>query len=196
LTKAGSPGRGMMAARGTAGIALLLSLSLSACAFHPRPPAPWPLPKVADGPIRGNWVQTVRLERGGRELSLLAVIECDGAVLTLAGLTPAGQRLVRITWRDGRIDQEADANLPAKVDGEGILRDLVLAYWPRASLDSALAETDWKVVFAEGGRTLSGGGRARIAVEPEAAEGGEGIRIRHVREGYVVHVATVERTAP
>jgi hypothetical protein len=182
--------------------AYLLAFALAACSLRPHPLAPWPMPKPAAGPIRGNWVQTVRLERGGRELSLLAVIECDGTVLTLAGLTPAGQRLVRITWRDGRIEQESDPNLPAKVDGEGILRDLVLAYWPRSALDSALAGTEWSVAFADGKRTLSARGKARIAIEPEAAETagpaevGDGLRIRHLREGYVVHVATVERTSP
>jgi hypothetical protein len=157
---------------------------------------PWPLPKVADGPIRGNWVQTVRLERGGKELSLLAVIECDGTVLTLAGLTPAGQRLVRITWRDGAIGQESDPNLPAKVDGEAILRDLVLAYWPRASLDSALRGTGWSAAGSDSARVLSARGRARVAVSPDTAAGGAGLLIRHVREGYAVRVATMKRTNP
>jgi hypothetical protein len=195
-------------------LGLGLGLALGACSLRPRPLAPWPLPGPAVGPIRGNWVQTVRLERGGRELSLLAVIECDGTTLTLAGLTPAGQRLVRISWRAGGIEQESDPNLPAKVDGEAILRDMVLAYWPKAALDSALAGTEWTLAFAEGKRTLSARGKARILVAPEAsaaagaadpspgADGsgdslsGDSISIRHLREGYVVHVATVERTAP
>jgi hypothetical protein len=213
------------------GSALCLALSLAACSLRPRPLAPWPMPGPAAGPIRGNWVQTVRLERGGRELSLLAVIECDGTTLTLAGLTPAGQRLVRIAWRDGRIEQESDPNLPAKVDGEAILRDMVLAYWPKAALDSALAGTEWTLAFADGSRTLSARGKARVIVAPESpasapagaaaqapeaadsmtagamtaggkvpAPGpgvtGDSLSIRHVREGYVVRVATVERTAP
>jgi hypothetical protein len=189
---------------------------MAACSLRPHPLAPWPLPGPGAGPIRGNWVQTVKLERGGRELSLLAVIECDGTVLTLAGLTPAGQRLMRITWRDGRIEQESDPNLPAKVDGEGILRDLVLAYWPRAALDSALAGTEWSVAFSEGRRTLSARGKSRIVIEPEAAtpatdsasasaasgpapasaDGSGNLRIRHLREKYAVHVATVEKTPP
>lgn len=187
------------ASRLSLGLGLSLALSLAACSLRPRPLAPWPMPGPAAGPIRGNWVQTVRLERGGRGISLLAVIECDGSVLTLAGLTPAGQRLVRITWRDGRIEQESDPNLPAKVDGEAILRDLVLAYWPRAALDSALAGTEWSVAFADGTRTLSARGKARIAVAPAAratGAAGDDLEIRHLREGYAIHVATVERTSP
>jgi Protein of unknown function (DUF3261) len=180
---------------------MALAFALSACSLRPYPLKPWPMPGPAAGPIRGNWLQTVRLERGGRELSLLAVIECDGTALTLAGLTPAGQRLVRIDWREGRIEQESDPNLPAKVDGEGILRDLVLAYWPQAALDSALAGTEWSIAYAKGTRTLSARGQARIAVAPESAgvsgaAAGEALRIRHFREGYEVRVATVERTAP
>ncbi len=174
------------------GLGLALALSLGACSLRPHPLAPWPLPKPASGPIRGNWVQTVRLERGGKELSLLAVLECDGNILTLAGLTPAGQRLVRITWSEGRIEQESDPNLPAKVDGEAILRDLVLAYWPQAALDSALAGTEWSVAFSEGARTMSARGKPRIVVAP--GEAGEALRIRHLREKYEVQVATVEKT--
>lgn len=174
------------------GVCLGLALALGACSLRPHPLAPWPLPQLASGPIRGNWVQTVRLERGGKELSLLAVIECDGKILTLAGLTPAGQRLVRITWSEGRIEQESDPNLPAKADGEAILRDLVLAYWPQSALDSALAGTEWSVAFSEGARTLSARGKPRIIVA--AGDTGEALRIRHLREKYEVQVATVEKT--
>lgn len=172
--------------------------TLGGCALmRGKPLEPWPLPKVADGPIRGNWVQTVRLERGGKELPLLAVIDCDGTTLTLAGMTPTQQRLTTITWRDGGVAQENEPGLPIKVDGEGILRDLVLAYWPSASLQAALAGTGWSASITDSVRILSGGGKRRIEIEPEKnSEGDEGKRIRHLREGYTVHVVTVERSGP
>ena len=178
--------------------ALALSWVATGCFLRPHPPAPWPLPKVAAGPIRGNWVQTLLLERDGKDLRLLAVIESDGDSLTLAGLSPMGQRLVRITWRDGKVDQETDPNLPVKVDGEAILRDVVFANWPPEALQAVMAGTAWKPEFKGPERMLYMGDRLWQTAAPEALPDGEGegLLVDHVTEKYRVHVATVEKNDP
>ncbi len=171
-------------------------LLLTDCCFHPHPPAPWPLPKVAEAPFRGNWVQTLRLERGDREARFLAVIETDGDSLTLAGLSPMGQRIIRILWRDGKVIQEVDANLPVKIDGEAILRDVVFANWPPEALQAILAGTAWKAEFSGAQRKLMLGKRVWMTTAPETTPDGEGLLVDHVAEKYRVHVATVEKNAP
>ena len=176
--------------------AIAFTLSGTGCFLRPRPPEPWPLPKVADAPFRGDWVQTLTLERGEKRLPLLAVIETDGDSLTLAGLSPMGQRLVRITWRDGKVDQEIDPNLPVKIDGEAILRDVVLAHWPAASLQAVLAGTPWRAEFTDPQRKLFLGKRAWVSIAPETTPDGDGLLIDHVAEGFRVHVATVEKNEP
>ena len=171
-------------------------LALSGCFMRPKPPEPWPLPKVADAPFRGNWVQTLRLERDGREMPLLAIIETDGTTLTLAGLSPAGQRLVRIAWIDGHVDQETDPGLPAKIDGAAVLRDVVFAHWPDTSLQAVLKGTRWSAAFAGATRTLNLGKRPWLTVTAETGPDGDGLLVDHKAEGYKVHVATVEKNAP
>lgn len=174
-------------------VGFALALPLSGCFLRPHPPEPWPLPKVADAPFRGNWVQTLRLERDGREMPLLAVIETDGTTLTLAGLSPAGQRLVRIAWIDGHVDLDLDPNLPAKINGQAILRDVVFAHWPEASLDRVLKGTRWSAGFADSVRTLNLDGKTWLTVSPETGSDGDGLLVDHRAEGYRVHVSTVEK---
>jgi hypothetical protein len=169
----------------------LMALFMSGCAglMHRRP-VPWALPKVGDGHIPSRWVQSVSLERDGRSLQLLAVIETDGKELTLVGLSPMGQRLVRITWADGKVAQEQDPNVPVHIDAESILRDVVFVNWPPESLQSVFAKTGWKAVFEGPRRDLSWEGRPWLSVKPEL-DGS--MTVDHLVEGYKVHVSTVEQ---
>ncbi|MDB5050189.1 MAG: hypothetical protein JWO30_3260 [Fibrobacteres bacterium] len=177
----------------TTGCALLLT---TGCALmHPRPTA-WDLPPLETGTMPGRRVQSLRLERQGKSLELMAVIENDGKTFTLAGLSPMGQRLVLITWSGGKVAQESDPNLPVAIDGEAILRDIVLVNWPESSLTRVFAKTGWSADFKGPERKLSWRGRPWVSVRPEAGEGGEtgeGVLVDHLAEGYQVHVTTVER---
>lgn len=139
-------------------------------------------------------MQSLRLERDGRELPLLAVMETDGVKLTLVGLTPAGQRLVTITWEGDSVSQAVDPNVPARIDGQGILRDVVFAHWPEAALQASFAGTRWSARFAGPERTLLRDGRPWITVKPGQGEDGAGLVVDHVEEGYKVHAATVEES--
>jgi hypothetical protein len=141
-------------------------------------------------------VQTLRVERDGRELPLLAVIETDGTTLTMAGLSPAGQRLVRIAWIDGHVDQVLDPALPAKFDGGAVLRDLVFAHWPDSSILAVLKGTRWSATFADSIRTLRLGNKPWLSVTPETGPDGDGLLVDHLAEGYRVRVTTVEKSGP
>ncbi|HKP94982.1 MAG TPA: DUF3261 domain-containing protein [Fibrobacteria bacterium] len=194
-------------------IAAALPLSgavLDGCALLQRKPEAWALPPLASGPPPGRWVQSLTLERRGRSLELVAVIENDGKTLTLAGLSPTGQRLVRISWTGGKVEQESDPNLPVRIDGESILRDVVFVNWPAPALAAVFAGTRWKARFDGADRTLAWGGRPWLSVRPDTGGtegtaasgpgGGNGgdapvdrVVVDHVAEGYQVHVATVER---
>lgn len=216
----------MFPARGLIGLpAALFGIGLLAgCAglFGGRP-SPWMLPGVEHSPIRGNWVQTLVLEREGRRLEVLAALECDGRAMTLVGLSPMGQRLVRITWEGGEVRTETDPNLPVKIDGEAILRDVVFVHWPEAALAAAFAETPWRATFEGPRRTLAWKDRTWLVVTPEAdsaaaaaspadsgaedlsraLSGAEApkadlgtVKIDHVAEGYTLRVTTVEKHAP
>lgn len=211
------PARGLIAA-------CLGGALLAGCAglFGGRP-SPWKLPGVEHSPIRGHWVQTLVVEREGRRLELLAAMECDGRTLTLVGLSPMGQRLVRITWEGGEVKTETDPNLPVKIDGEAILRDVVFVHWPEQALQAVFAETPWRATFAGPRRTLAWKDRTWLLVTPEtdaaaasaapadsgaedlskALSGAEApqadrgsVKVDHVAEGYTLRVTTVEKHAP
>jgi hypothetical protein len=168
----------------------------AACATLRGRPAPWALPPVADAPFRGRWVQMLELERGGKRLPLLAVLEADGQKMVLVGLSPSGQRLLRITWTGQQVAADQDPSVPVKIEAEPILRDVVLANWPEAALKSALAGSPWTVDFDGPRRTLRRGDAIWVTVAPEPGAGDEAVLVDHKVEGYRVHVHTVERSEP
>ncbi len=189
-------------------LAVLTVSLLGGCAH--RSPDPWALPPVEAGVMTGRYVQSLRLERQGRTLELMAVIENDGNTFTLVGLSPMGQRLLRLTWSGGKVAQESDPNLPVHIDGEAILRDVVFANWPEAALRTVFADTRWRAAFSGADRSLAWNGRPWLSVRPDTGAAGPmentdtaggaastpGIVVDHLAEGYRVHVATVERDAP
>ena len=148
---------------------LLGSALLSGCALPHRRPEPWALPRLETGTLTGRYVQSLRLERQGKTLELMAVIENDGKAFTLVGLSPMGQRLMRLTWSEGRVAQESDPGLPVRIDGEAILRDVVFVNWPEAALRTVFAGTRWSARFDGGARSLDWNGRPWIVVRPEVA---------------------------
>lgn len=195
---------------GALGPLCVLAALLAGCALTQRRPVPWSLPKVQDGPILGRWVQTLVLERDGKSMELLAVIESDGKELILVGMTPMGQRLVRIIWSDGKVDQETDLNIPVRIDGEAVLRDLVFANWPEETLRAVFAGTGWSAGFDGPRRSLAWNGRPWLLVRPETAPRDSGVStgnadslglgdpqiVDHIAERYRIHVTTVERSGP
>jgi hypothetical protein len=180
---------------------------MAGCASMQRRPVPWSLPKPQDGPIQGRWVQTLVLERDGKSMELLAVIENDGKEIVLVGMTPMGQRLVRITWSDAKVDQETDPNIPVRIDGESILRDVVFANWPEDGLRAAFAGTGWSASFDGPVRSLAWNGKPWLQVRPGPAPKDSGLSsdslglgdpqiVDHIAEGYRILVTTVERSGP
>ena len=192
-------GRKPISSAARAALAMLLSLAVTGCALMHRRPEAWALPAVGTGPAPVRWVQSLTLAHQGKSMDLMAVIESDGKTFTLVGLSPMGQRLVRITWTDGKVDQESDANIPVPIDGEAILRDVVFVNWPEAALQTVFAGSHWKAGFQGANRTLSWKGRPWLSVRPDGAAGAEGkpgVVVDHLVEGYQVHVKTVEEDAP
>lgn len=194
----GESGRKPVSRAALAALALLLGAAVSGCALLHRRPEPWGLPGVGAGPAPVRWVQSLTLSHQGKSVDLMAVIESDGKTLTLVGLSPMGQRLVRITWTDGKIDQESDPNIPVHIDGEAILRDVVFVNWPEAALHTVFAGTHWRAGFAGADRTLAWKGRPWLSVRPDSAgaDGKPGVVVDHLAEGYQVHVKTLEQEAP
>jgi uncharacterized protein DUF3261 len=162
-------------------------------------PVPWELPPVSDCPFHGRWVQSLNIEHEGHVLTLMAVIESDGMMVTVVGLSPLGQRILRITWTQGKIAQETDPNITVPIDGSAILRDVVFAHWPVQALQKVFAHTDWQIIQKKQARILLWHGHPWMTVESlsiAADASAESILVNHLIEGYQVRVTTVENDEP
>jgi hypothetical protein len=162
---------------------MALGLVCGCAALQPGPPRPWPLPDPALAPFQGQVEQAVRVDGGGRSAEFLALVDCERGVVTLAGLSPQGQRLVKVRWDARGMAVEADPAVAAHFDGALALRDLVLARWPVAALQRSMQGSRWALrQTPDQGRTLSLDGRIVVAVSPD------GGTVAHLQEGYRVTV--------
>jgi|GEM_PF-3399838 hypothetical protein len=141
------------------------------------------MPDPGLAPFQGQRAQSVRLDGGGHSGEFVALVDCERGVVTLAGLSPQGQRLVKVRWDRGGMAVEADPAVAAHFDAAQALRDLVLARWPLAALQASMQGGPWSVrQTPEQGRVLSLNGKIMVAVSPD------GGTIAHLQEGYRVTV--------
>lgn len=125
----------------------------------------------------------MRVEDGGRGAEFIALLNSDHGVVTLAGLSPQGQRLVKVRWDRGGVAVEAEPAVAAHFDAVLALRDLVLARWPLAALQRAMQGSRWSLrQTPDHGRALSLDGRVVEAVSPD------GGTVAHLQDGYRVLV--------
>jgi hypothetical protein len=128
-------------------------------------------------------MQSVRVDGGGRSAEFLALVDCEHGVVTLAGLSPQGQRLVKVRWDSHGVAVDEDPALAAHFDAVQALRDLVLARWPQAAIEQGLEGSAWSLrQTPDQGRALSLDGRIAVAVSPD------GRTIAHLKDGYRVTV--------
>ena len=115
-------------------------------------------------------------------------MDCERGVVTLAGLSAQGQRLVKVRWDRRGVVVDADPAVAAHFDAVQALRDLVLARWPAAALEASMRGGPWSFrQTPEQGRVLSLNGRIAVAVSPD------GGTISHLQEGYRVTVRDLPR---
>lgn len=171
--------------------ALLLAVSwlLTACAA-PRPLALAIPPQVQLSPASlGRTLalqQQLRFSDKSGLQSADALLEVDAEEVRLA-IQMAGQSVLRLRW-DGKHLQQWRADwLPAAVQGERVLGDLQLAWWPLSEINAALPP-GWRLVQSATGRQLSY--RTEIVTDirfPSA----EQIDIEQRREGFQLTIISL-----
>lgn len=118
-------------------IALMLLL-LSGCTLlsHNSQPTAWLKPGVQitlpapllEHPIRRQQLLTATVN--GKSDSLLTLMNADGKQLTLAGLSPLGIRLFKVTYSSKGIETEQSITLPQLPPASQVLADVMMSYWP------------------------------------------------------------------
>lgn len=140
---------------------LLATTLLAACAGAPaRPPS---------GPAKTDKTPSLRLTPAalGREMALQqrldflhgesresieAMVEVDSGSVRVV-MHAQGQVALRLDWDGHTLDQTRAEWLPPVLDGERVLDDLQLVYWPAAAIRERLP-AGWHLVDTPGSRRL------------------------------------------
>ncbi len=115
-----------------AGLVLAFALTLVACASPTRIDTPLLSPATFGMEIQAS--QQLLFTRDQQEHTLLAAITIESKQLRLLGLTPQGQRLIKIEFDGQKLHSEQSPLLPVEVPAQAVLQQIQLAYWPLLAL--------------------------------------------------------------
>lgn len=137
---------------GPLALVILLSMAmLAGCSSLPWRAAALPeLPLLPPAELGQQWQLTqsvtltpLRPVSGQVPQTLLAAWSVNREHLHLAGLTPAGQTLLTLSYDGNTLSSQISPLLPPEVSPRDILVQLQLSYWPLDSITRALAGTPW-----------------------------------------------------
>lgn len=133
--------------------------------------------------------QRLTFVHGDRRDTVDAMVESDAGGTRLV-IHAQGQVALRLDWDGKDLKQQRAPWLPAALDGERVLTDLQLVYWPVAAIAAALP-AGWTLV-EEGGRRLLRKGDAVVATvdfpRPSHA------RLEQRALGYTLDIESSEAT--
>lgn len=118
------------------------------------PPAALPTPMALQ--------QRLTFSHGQRTQTVDALVESDASA-TRVVVHAQGQVALRLDWDGNELQQQRASWLPAALDGERVLNDLQLAYWPLAAIRAALPD-GWSASEHEGERSLDKDGVRIVSI--------------------------------
>ncbi|MBI3503634.1 MAG: DUF3261 domain-containing protein [Proteobacteria bacterium] len=184
-------------------IAVLLTLAcLAGCASMPAELPEPPAGTVRIGP--GMYLSLPRPGDLGRELdaaqlvavrygNLAYLFECRLSASTgkfsFVGLDTLGRRAMSVIWTDAGVTVEKAPWVPESLNPENILADMVLLYWPEATVRRSLQGAELQAT-AQGRVFLSRGKEAiRAEYRPLAADRWAGTLVfRNIAWGYELEI--------
>ena len=155
---------------------LLLAASLATgvgCSHAPSHPAPAALaipalrlpPSALPEPLALQ--QRLSFRRGDKHDTVDALVESDGTQTRLV-IHAMGQVALRLDWDGHELHQQRASWLPSVLDGERVLTDLQLVFWPVPAISAALPQ-GWSLTEEGGRRVLRRGHEVVASVDyPEA----------------------------
>ncbi len=97
----------------------------------------------------------------GQQHQLLVLLSADEQRLTLAGLSPLGIRLFRLTYDSSGISAEQSMMLPQLPPTHQVLADIMLSYWPLSAWHGQLP-AGWTLTDQDDRRELWDSNRQRV----------------------------------
>lgn len=176
---------------------LMLCLALLGCAGPaPAPPASpeeVPLATLPPSSFGGTLIlsQQITVDAPGGTHSLEVALSIGPERIDLVGLA-LGLRIIEIRQDAAGVHEKRHPRLPDTVTGTRILRDVMLAYWPRDVLAGALPE-GWQVDDAAQSRIITRHGTPIVSIEYEGLPHWRGrTRLTHHRFGYQITIDSDE----
>jgi hypothetical protein len=184
-------------------VAVLLGLTLSACATPPPEPAPGSvrvapglvlvLPKPSDLGRRLEASQLITAHYGDQTFVFEGHLSATPDRLLLLGLDPMGRKALSVTWTDAGIHAETAPWLPEQLHPENMLADIVMLYWPEESVRNALVNSGGTLAVGAHFRSITTGDKEVIRADYSGDDPWNGtLRYRNIAWGYGLEVQSVE----
>jgi len=185
--------------------ALLLT---SGCATTDREP-PDTLPMIAPGhvlalPQPGDLgrsveaTQLITVHRGSEVHAFVGYVSVTPERLLLVGVDGMGRRALTLTWdKTGKVSGETAKWMQDPVPPGPMLADLIVLYWPEASVRAALAGADATLVAKSGSRSVMANGTEVLHVEYQGSaqpSWSGSLHYKNIAWGYEIDVQSVEAT--
>lgn len=190
---------------------LLAGLLLAGCATAPPAGPPPPagvaavardnlyltLPTPPGYPGEVEMAQSIIAAYGPRKAAFDALVSFSPDKVTVIVTAPAGPRVAQIDWDKDGVRTLTDGATPPGFRAENVLADMVLANWPKAALETALAGRLEVWDYPDGHRRLVRGKELVVDIPPAArdADGSSKRTLTNYDFGYtltIINRAAVE----
>lgn len=157
------------------------------------------LPRPADLGQSVEVMQLVTARYGTQTYAFEARVSATAEQFLMVGVDSLGRRAMTITWSDAMISYESAPWLPPQLRPENVLADMVLLYWPEATVRRALAPSGGDVVAAPGRRTITKAGEPVVQIDYGPSADGSPwastLRYRNLAFQYELDIQSV-RSSP
>lgn len=181
---------------------LLSTILLSACSAPKQDstrPQAWLKPGVrVTLPAPGitpaiSQQQLLTAQVKGKKQSLMVLLNADSQKIMLAGLSPLGIRLFRLTYDSTGVKTEQSITLPELPPASQVLADIMLSYWSIASWEPQLPK-GWTLKDIDSRRELRDENNELIETIHYLSrdDSRQPVSIQHYRFGYVIAIQLLD----